>query len=319
MIVKDFFESHSTNNIMEKAPLEYAPPLLVLLGRDRFGSPILSLSQILEEKAFQSSKAIDVSFVSQGSFGYRYDLKLTDEKFKDIFYKVAEDLLNYAESYESDRKKYAKCLIDRYRVWCTFWKKGSKTLDKEKKQGLYGELLYIEEQLQKGKDPELLMRSWKGPESAPQDFIESGFWAEIKTIKQSFDSIKVSSLEQLNNPAGLTQEESSKVVGRLIVFKLNLSPASPSPIKLTDLVNKIKSKLPSNSYALDLFITGLDMIGYDHEKELEDDFIAEVVSESIFNANAPDFPKFRRQDVNDAVIKMAYELSLPGLTKWKIE
>lgn len=77
---------------MEKAPLEYAPPLLVLLGRDRFGCPILSLSQILEEKAFQSSKAIDVSFVSQGSFGYRYDLKLTDEKFKDIFYKVSESL-----------------------------------------------------------------------------------------------------------------------------------------------------------------------------------------------------------------------------------
>lgn len=180
-------------------------------------------------------------------------------------------------------------------------------------------MLYINEQLKKGKDPELLMRSWKGPESAPQDFIESGFWAEIKTIKQSFDSIKVSSLEQLNNPAGLTQEESSKVVGRLIVFKLNLSPASTSPIKLTDLVKIVKSKLPSNSYALDLFETGLDLIGYDHEKELEDDFIAEVVGESIFNANAPDFPKFRRQDVNDAVIKMTYELSLPGLTKWKIE
>lgn len=318
MNTKDFFDTHLSPNIMEKAPLDYEPPILVMMGRDQNCNPILSISQVPEEKAFISSVAIEVISYDQKTFGFRYDLKLKEDKFKDIFFKVVDDILCYAAN-ETDRKKYARSLIDRYKVWCKFWKRNRTTLTREEKQGLFGELLYIRDNLKKGKDPDCLLRSWKGPEGAPQDFIETGSWAEIKTIKHTFDSISISSLEQLDNPAGLTEQEALKVKGRLIVYKLNLSPATPSPIKLTSLVDELESMLSPDSAAHDLLENGLELIGFDKEKEKEDDFVAELFSVSIFDANAPDFPKYRVKDVNNAVIGMNYELSIPGLVKWKVD
>ena len=318
MNTREFFDTHTTANMVEKAILDYTPPILVMLGRDKKGNPLLSLSQIPEEKSFLSSQAIDVNCCSQQSFGFRYDLILKEEKYRDIFYKVVDDLLIYSQR-ETDRKKYARCLIERYKVWSKFWKRDRTGLTKEEKQGLFGELIYIKDQLTKGKDATNLLRSWKGPEYAPQDFIESGFWAEIKTIKHSSDSISISSLEQLDNPAGLSDEEAKKVVGRLIVIKINISPATPSPIKLTHLVEEIREILSSNSSALDLFENGLELLGFDYEKEKEDDFIAELVNITSFNANADDFPKYRVRDVDNAVIGMNYQLSIPGLSKWTVE
>jgi hypothetical protein len=318
MNTREFFDTHPATNIVEKAPLDHNPPILVMLGRDKDGNPLLSLSQIPEEKAFLSSQAIDVSCCSQQSFGFRYDLRLKEEKYRDIFYKVVDDLLNYAQN-ETDRKKYARCLIERYKVWSKFWKRDRTGLTKEEKQGLLGELIYIKDQLTRGKDSTILLRSWKGPECSPQDFIESGFWAEIKTIKHSSDSLSISSLEQLDNPAGLSDEDAQKVAGRLIVIKINLSPATPSPLKLTHLVDDIREMISSNSSALDLFENGLELLGFDYEKEKEDDFVAELVSITSFDANASDFPKYRARDVDNAVVGMTYQLSIPGLSKWIVE
>ena len=57
----------------------------------------------------------------------------------------------------------------------------------------------------------------------------------------------------------------------------------------------------------------------DSEKEKEDDFIAEIFDISTYNASASDFPKFRVEDVHNAVIGMTYKLSIPALLNWKIE
>lgn len=315
---KDFFNEHSDFNVLEKAILDYEPPILIMQGKDSKGNPILSLSQIPYERAFPSSKAIEINCTNQNNFGYRYDLRLKEEKYKDIFFKVIDDILIYAAK-EKDRKKYARCLVDRYKVWCKFWNRENKTLTYEKKQGLFGELFYIREQLKKGKDPEILLRSWKGPEGAPQDFIETSYWAEIKTIKHTSDSVNISSLEQLDNPAGLSEQESLNVTGRLIIIKLNLSPVSSTPLKLINLVTEIRSLLSTDTNARDLFENGLILLGFDMQREKEDDFIAELFDVSIYNANAPDFPKFKVKNVHNAVIGMSYKLSIPALINWKIE
>ena len=318
MKTEEFFNTHTNSNIIAKAVLDYEPPILVMLGRDIAGNPILSLSQIPYEKAFYSSKAIDVSCSNQNNFGFRYDLKLKDKKYSDIFFKVVDDILNYAAN-ETDRKKYARRLVDRYKGWCRFWNKEKSSLTQEEKQGLFGELLYIREQLKKGKDPELLLRSWKGPVGAPKDFIEQGFWVEVKTIKHTLDYVSISSLEQLDNTAGLVEQDTLATIGRLIVIKLNLSPVSSMPLKLTELVSEIKLMLSSEMNASELFDNGLELIGFDSEKEKEDDFIAEIFDISTYNASASDFPKFRVEDVHNAVIGMTYKLSIPALLNWKIE
>ena len=77
--------------------------------------------------------------------------------------------------------------------------------------------------------------------------------------------------------------------------------------------------LSSEMNASELFDNGLELIGFDSEKEKEDDFIAEIFDISTYNASASDFPKFRVEDVHNAVIGMTYKLSIPALLNWKIE
>ncbi len=314
--IRDFFNTNLEPNIMIKVSLSYDPPILIMLGRNTNNCPIISFSQIPEENAFSSSRAIDVSSIKQNNIGYRYDLKLSDPKYLDIFFKVIEDLLTVASA-ETDRKRYCKRLIERYRAWDKFWKRTNKSLSKEEKQGLFGELLYIKDQLNKGIEPDKLLLSWKGPEGAPQDFISKGEWAEIKTINRSVDSITISSLEQLDNSISLLEQEDTNVIGKLIVMRINTTPATSDPMKLSDLITFIRELLKEESKALDLFENGLELLGFDIEKD--GDFTAELNDILCFNANALDFPKYCRKNVNNAIVGMTYTLSIPGLSKWEID
>lgn len=312
---KEYFEIKLKPNFMEK--LECGSPILIRLGRNIKGNPVFSVSQISEENAFPVSKAIDV-ISKKSPVGFRYDLVLKDVKYSDMFYKVIDDLLFIAEG-EKDRKRYAKKIIERYRAWCSFWKKGKKGLSKEEKQGLMGELIYIKQKLNEGIDANELIKSWKGPESTPQDFIKAGFWAEIKTIKHNADNICISSLDQLDNPPGAKESEVNKVTGRLVVVKLNLTPAIENPITLPNLVNELKNKLKDDDIAYDAFIRGLELANFDEALEKESEFKAEFVDMLYYDANATDFPKYRAKDVPPAIVGMKYLLSLPGLANWLVK
>lgn len=312
---QEYFEANLKPNFMEK--LDCGSPILIRLGRDIKGNPIFSVSQISEENAFPVSKAIDV--ISEKSpVGYRYDLILKDAKYSDMFYKVLDDLLYIAEG-ETDRKHYAKKIIERYRAWSSFWKKEKKGLTKEEKQGLLGELIYIKHNLKKGMDANELLKSWRGPESTPQDFIRTGFWAEVKTVKHNADSVSISSLEQLDNPPGSIQKGVQNVIGRLVVIKVNLTPAIENPLTLPGLVSELKELLKNDSIAYDAFLRGLELTNYDDTLEKESDFKAELVDLCCYNANADDFPKYRTKDVPNAIVGMKYVLSLPALSNWLVE
>ena len=317
MKTKEFFEINIKSNIIQKPELGYNPPLLIMFGRDSSGSPIVSFSQFPVDKAFSDSDAIEVK-CKKLNVGYRYDLKLKDIVFEEIFYMLFDDLLNFVAC-EEDRIKYAKKLVWRYKCWCKLLKRRKNGLNNEQKQGLFGELYYILKKLKDGVDPDSLIDSWKGPMMAAQDFIEKGAWAEIKTIKQNADSVQISSLEQLDNPAGLSAEESKNIKGRLIIVRINTSSASPCPTTLCSLVDQIKERLPSDSDGVFVFEQNLQLLGYDHERELMDSFVADVVDYQEYDANAVDFPKYRAMDVNSAIVGMRYELSISAISEWKVD
>lgn len=318
MNVKEFFDKNVQSNSMSKFDIGIPSPILIMLGRDNKSRPVFSLSQIYEKNAFKSSKAIEVSVKNLNEMGFRYDFKLTENQYMDIFCKVVEDLLVSASG-EHDISKYTKRLIDRYKSWLNFWKNGSSSLSMAERQGLFGELYYINSQLNAGADPDRLMLSWRGPERADQDFIEKGFWAEIKTVESSKDSVIISSIQQLNNPAETQDEFTPEVDGRLVVIKVNNMPAVQNPVSLYQLVHTIKNTIKDYPVALDVFYRGLELYGLPLEEEEKNNFTAEITSYKQYQANSASFPKFKAKDINPAVTAMTYSLSLAGIEAWRIE
>lgn len=314
MNTKEYFEINKLPNVVQKPDLGYSPPLLIMFGRDLNCCPIISFSQFPIEKAFNSSEVIEV-LSKKLVTGFRYDIKLKDKSSAEIFYMLCDDLLTTALC-EKERLKYAKKIVWRYKLWCKLLKRRKDGLSNEQKQGLFGELFYIIKKLDHGDDPDSLLKSWKGPEMAAQDFIEKGAWVEVKTVKQSATSIQISSLEQLDNPAGLSAEECKNVQGTLVIIKINKTTAGTTPFSLISLVDNIRKKLPEESEGLFIFERNLELLGYSQEKEKLENFSADIVDYQEYDANAIDFPKYRIKDVNPAIIGMRYDLSIAGISKW---
>ncbi len=64
--------------------------------------------------------------------------------------------------------------------------------------GLIGELLFMQDYMIPHYGVDMALDSWMGPEKTHKDYSTESVWYEIKAISAGKDSVKISSLEQLD-------------------------------------------------------------------------------------------------------------------------
>ena len=176
----------------------------------------------------------------------------------------------------------------------------------QRQKGLLGELLYLSDRLRQ-MSADIVVEAWTGPDGRDQDFIFEAAWAEIKTIALSADTVKISSMQQLEQ----------EVPGYLVVYTLEKSTEGEGRITLSAVAEEIKRSLQDNPVVLDRFEMKLFKYGYRSQDigEYNKNFFR-LIEKREYLVN-DSFPKLCRENVAREITACTYEISLSAIEPYR--
>jgi len=138
-----------------------------------------------------------------GHDGLRLALTRQAAGSSELFASMACDVVGAIDDAAADgasETRLLKVFLGRVRAWQQFMSRGAGPLSPEAELGLAGELYFMALFLDAGVSPESVLRSWVGPDDAPQDFLLGDGAIEVKaTMSSSGFPVKIGSLEQLDD------------------------------------------------------------------------------------------------------------------------
>lgn len=278
-------------------------PLDLYVGFDSNNHKSLKYRGKFKPIQIQSTTSIEV----QQFVGDKYNtlvFSLLDDSAESLFIQLCQDLANVIlDISEQDRGYLA--LRNRYNQWRRLFVNSSQNLLSEFQiMGLIGELIFLKDYMFERYGLKNAISGWSGPNLTHKDFSYQDIWYEIKTLYDSTSSIKVSSLEQLD----------SSMDGELVVFKMEKMSSQSQGIRINNLVDSIVN-LIDDIELQDLFVDRLLCQGY--SIRLEYDTYVFQVKEILFYDVSKCFPKLTRSQVNSAILKATYDISLSGIESFR--
>lgn len=223
---------------------------------------------------------------------------------KELFFTFCEDIFETTRSIADNRNAY-KTILNRYYSWKKMFSTPKKLLSESEIMGLIGELLFLRDYLFEKYGKGEALSGWSGQELTHKDFSYNDVWYEVKAIHSGKDSVKISSLEQLQSTNN----------GELVVFSLEKMSASYDGIKINNLALEILNSLDMDALK-DVFLSAIMYQEFTFD-ESYNEFVYDLISMKRYSVNS-EFPKLTRNDVNDAIIKAQYDLSLAILNNYLI-
>lgn len=249
------------------------------------------------------SKVIEVSqFAIDETQFLRFSLLNSD--LLECFSLFCYDLIKSTLGIVDDETAY-KQLQTRYLSWKRMFKPNRGLLTESEIMGLIGELLYMRDYMIPIHGVDAALESWTGPEKTHKDFSLNDTWYEIKTISSGKESVRISSLEQLD----------SDIVGYLVVYSLERMSPSFNGVRLNELVAQIMDLIPI-AIQRDLLLAKLELYGYDLSPEYDNYVYA--VSDCVSYKVHDNFPRLVRKDIPVSVSRIQYEIILSEIEDYKM-
>jgi len=273
--VKERFRTIEGNNIFTRiSPLHL---LDLYLGLDEHGRfAIKYRGQFTPESGIKSVAGIEVNQYQNEDFN-TLQFSLTYNNNKELFFTFCEDIIETTRIV-SDKKKAYRTILDRFYSWKKMFSVSKNLLSESEIMGLIGELLFLRDFLFEKYGKGEALKSWSGQELTHKDFSYNDMWYEVKAIHSGKDSVKISSLEQLQ----------SKIEGELIVYSLEKMSASYDGIKINTLALNILNSLEFDAQK-DLFLGSILAQGFTFNENY-DDLVYSLISMTRYLVNS-DFPK----------------------------
>lgn len=248
---------------------------------------------------------------STGQVGIRLALTRQEAGSTDLFAAMACDIVdaidNAAASGEPE-PRLLNTLIGRVIAWQQFMSRGAAPLGPEAELGLAGELNFITILLSSGVSPEAILKSWVGPDDAPQDFLLGDGAVEIKaTMSSSGFSVKIGSLEQLDD----------SVASPLFLAAIRFS-GGDGGLTLPEIITQVENGLMDKPGLFNQFGDKLLMAGYidDHANQYTRKF--EQKELRIFSVST-NFPRLTPGSVPVGITRTVYEINLEQTGKFLID
>lgn len=249
------------------------------------------------------SKVIEVSqFIIDETQFLRFSLLNAD--LLECFSLFCYDLIKSTLGIVDDETAYNQ-LQTRYLSWKRMFKPNRGLLTESEIMGLIGELLYMRDYMTPIHGVDATLESWTGPEKTHKDFSLNDTWYEIKTISSGKESVRISSLEQLD----------SDIIGYLVVYSLERMSPSFNGVRLNELVAQIMDLIPI-AIQRDLLLAKLELYGYDFSPEYDNYVYA--VSDCVSYKVHENFPRLVRKDIPVSVSRIQYEIILSEIEDFKM-
>jgi hypothetical protein len=301
--VKERFLEIEGNNIFTRiSPLHIID---LFVGLDEHGRYAIKYrGQFTPETGIKSVAGIEVNQYQNEDFN-TLQFSLTYNDNKELFFTFCEDIIETTRIITDKRKAY-RTILDRFYSWKKMFSVSKKMLSESEVMGLIGELLFLRDFLFEKYGKSEALKSWSGQELTHKDFSYNDKWFEVKAIHSGKDSVKISSLEQLQ----------SINEGELIVFSLEKMSASYNGIKLNALALNILNSLELDAQK-DMFLGSILSQGFAFNENY-DELVYALISMTRYLVNSA-FPKLTKGDVNEAILKVQYDLSLAILNNYVID
>ena len=221
------------------------------------------------------------------------------------FCTFCQDLLESVRVTYDDETAY-HTLRSRYYSWRQLFRPDNARMTESEIMGLIGELLFLRDYMIPVRGIDVALDSWMGPEKTHKDFSDQQDWFEVKTISFGKESVRISSIEQLD----------SDVDGTLIVYELEKMSPSYEGIRLNKLVNSIISML-ANASQRETFMAKLQLFGFDFSNE-NDNLVFALRNEYRYRVDTVMFPRLHRAILPDAITRVQYELLLSEIEQFNI-
>lgn len=256
----------------------------------------------------KSCRGISVSCLRRKNDGrYALCFTLQNNKFEDLFITMTRDLIEKSLNEFSENNAIEK-VIRRYDDWLKYFNTSTRNqlLSNIQQIGLLGELSLLKELLRNSHSATEVVKAWSGPEGGDRDFTFKDNWIEVKATSLSSTKITISSVEQLD----------SDTKGQLAIFRIDsCSPNEKNCVSLNSIVSDICDQLKSDFEAESTFQEKLALVGYIKIDEYNKSFL--IHSPEFYKIDNF-FPRIRRLNLPIEITNIEYSLSIPALSKWKI-
>jgi hypothetical protein len=232
-----------------------------------------------------------------------YFLVITQEteQSSDIFEMILQNLLDHSINKNEEETLFSTIykILDKWRNF--FLRGGYRRLTEEKQRGLFGELWFIQDWLNRFPGvPPLLIEQWEGPTSGRIDFKNSKCGVEIKTTNDKLSkTIKISNEKQLKLSNG---------VSIIYLYVCFLEPSRTHGISLEDMVSQVRNAIAERSDRLALIFNDfLVDLGFKEDEYTDSYYFVDKVE--VYEATG-DFPKISYEEIPTGISHVSYSLDL---------
>lgn len=254
-------------------------------------------------KEVKGSGAIGVLQGATPKYSYLL-IFLKDTDMFDTFCALIEDIIETTKSCPDNPSGYL-VVINRLYLWKKMFSSKRKKMDESTIMGLIGELFFLDNYMFPKYGKSVSLNAWSGQELTHKDFSLEDIWFEVKSIHSGKDSVKISSLEQLQ----------SNNYGELVIIPMERMSPAFNGVTLNKLANKIMKEFVSDE-DLDKFISKLSEQGFNFNYEI-DDYVYQIISIDRYAVNT-DFPKIIRVEIPPAIVQAQYDILITSILPFLI-
>lgn len=248
---------------------------------------------------------VDLRTTSPGT--QRLVLTLEDQVNQDLFAGMCRTLTSALQR-ASDSASSLDMALKHIRRWKAFLAGRRSRLSPEEVRGLFAELTFLDEILNRGAPPESAIKAWLGPERSHQDFIYGDVAVEIKSLAGTErNCVHISSEDQL---------ESLQRSCYLRLYRLSELPEAAQAINLNELVESVGKQI-TEADAIENWDRKLTAHKY---VPLPDYDRPKLVVSGIRTFEVRDgFPRIVRSGLPPGLNNVGYEIRLEAITSFECD
>lgn len=281
-------------------------------GRDASGA-CLFIVELQGDHAAQYRKnavtvnGVDVDLRAGGQGQQHLILTLERQVDRDLFEGLCRTLA-FALEHATDSASSLAISLAHIRRWKTFLSGRSQHLSAEDVRGLFAEIVFLMELIDRQMPGNAAVEVWLGPERSHQDFIFGNTAVEIKSLSGAErSSIRVSSEDQL---------ESLNDALFLRVYRLSSLDHAAGARSLNEIIASVQSRL-GEAGAVEAFDRKLVARGYAPIPDYDQPRF--VVSDVRSYRVGFGFPRLMRSQLPEGVANVAYDIRLEKIAQYECD
>lgn len=281
-------------------------------GRDRSGACLFIVELHGDHTGQYRKNAVTVNGIDvdlRGGDAGRQRLVLTLEKEvdRDLFEGLCRTLASALERATDSVSSLAVALAH-LRRWKTFLSGRGQHLSAEEVRGLYAEITFLLELLDRPVPAAAALEAWLGPDKSHQDFIFGNTAVEIKSLSGAERStVRISSEDQL---------ESLNDALFLRIYRLSNLPDAAGARSLNAVVADVQARL-DDAEAVEAFDRKLVAHGYAPLPDYDEPTF--VIGRVTTYRVQEGFPRLMRSQLSTGISRVAYDIRLEAITPYECD